>query len=388
MGGGAQKAQTTYEVKDPWSGQQPYLKDAMSQAQALYNQTKATNSPGYQGDFKAQATPQQISTFQNALGWNNTTGQGAVNNTIGAGNQQLQQGQAGLGEAQQGLTNFNNKDWTQQHIQDAGQYANNPFMQSMIDAASSDAKRTFSEQTMRGIDQNAAATGNMNSTRAGVSAGIAQRGLADEVGNLSANMRGNAWNTGLQMSQADQGSLLQGLLGKANVSQGQVSTGLGALSQGTDMQKGLLDQDTLATSMLQGFDQSKIDNNMEKYDYANNKAWNNLGNYWSIVGDKSWGGTTSGVSKTKDDPSTMSTIGSGMAILGSLFRCDARVKNIIQRVGETPEGIPLYLIQYKDAPFLGLHVTPLAQDVALQFPNAVSEVNGVLCIDTRLYDWR
>jgi hypothetical protein len=62
---------------------------------------------------------------------------------------------------------------------------------------------------MRGIDQNAAMTGNMNSTRAGVAAGIAQRGLADKAADVSSTMRGNAWQAGLQASQADQAILLQ-----------------------------------------------------------------------------------------------------------------------------------------------------------------------------------
>jgi hypothetical protein len=90
----------------------------------------------------------------------------------------------------------------------------------------------------------------------------------------------------------------------------------------------------------------------------------------------------------KDNPSTLSSIGTGVAVLGSLLRCDARVKTVIAKRWIHPRGSPLYLIQYKDAPHLGLHVTPMAQDVQRHFPEAVKEVNGVLHIDTNAYDWR
>jgi len=388
MGGGGKQTTTTYEKKEPWSGQQPYLLDAFKEAQTIYDKQKKQNDPGYQGDFYAQATPQMRSTFEDALKYSGGAGVKTASGLEATGNRQIKAGEAGLAEAQRGLTDFNTRDWTATHIENAGRYANNPFMDAMIEASMRDAQRTFSEETMRGIDQNAALTGNMNSTRAGIAAGIAQRGLADKAADVSATMRGAAWDKGLGMSQADQQLLLQGLTTKAGVSQSQLETGLGAVKQGTDLRQQLLDQGVLATTMLQGFDQAKIDNAIAKYDYKQNKEWNNLGNYWSIIGDKSWGGTTQGTQTVKNSPSALSSIGTGIAILGSLFRCDARVKHIFKKVGETVEGLPLYLIQYRDAPHMGLHITPLAQDVQKLFPEAVKEIHGILHIDTRVYDWR
>lgn len=388
MGSGESKTTTQNQVTTPWSGQQPYLSDAFNEAQNIYQTNKAQNTPGYQGNFVNQASPDEVNAMQGALNWSSGAGPNAANGAINAGNGQIAAGQAGLANANAGLTDFQNKDWTGQHIADAGQYANNPFVQGMIDSSMRDAQRSFSEDTMRGINQNAAATGNMNSTRAGVSAGIAQRGLADKTADVSSAMRGAAWNTGLQASQADQQSLLSSIMGQGNLAQGQMSTGLGALGQASDMQKNNLDQSVLASSMLDQYGQNAIDNGLQKFQYQQSAPWSNLANYWNVVGDKSWGGTTTGMSKQQDNPSTMSSIGSGVAILGSLFRCDARCKNILAPAGITRDGLPLYLIQYKDAKHLGLHITPLAQDVQAIHPEAVREVNGVLHIDTSKYDWR
>lgn len=385
MGGGS-KTEHSVENKDPWWGQQPYLQKAFGEASSLYESEKARNDPGYTGNFVDTATPQERGVFSNALFDN--TGTNAASNMAGLGARLGNEGANTLTGVNKDLTAFGNKDWTGQHIADAGRYADNPFMQGMIDASMSDAKRTFSEQTMRGIDQNAAATGNMNSTRSGVAAGIAQRGLADKAADVSSTMRGNAWQQGLQASQADQASLLQSLMGRGQLGQGMVNSGIDASGQASDMLSKDLDRKVLAETLMGQMDQAGIDNAMQKFEYDGTKKWSNLGNFYNIIGDKSWGGTTTGVSKSKETPSTLSSIGTGVAVLGSLMRCDARVKVVLASAGYTREGLPLYLVQYKDAKHLGLHVTPMAQDVQRHFPDAVKEINGILHIDTNAYDWR
>jgi len=390
MGGGNSKTQqeTKNENHDPWVGQQPYLKEAFAEAQGIYNNQKG--QPGYKGDFVATGTPAMYDAFNGAMGWAGNQGQTAANTAVGTGVTNAQQGTEALGQVQQGLTDFRNKDWTQTHIDNAGRYADNPFMQAMVDSATADAKRTFSEETMRGIDQNAAAGGNTLSTRAGVAAGIAQRGLADTVANTSAGLRGAAWDNGLKMSQGDQASILSALMGQGGLAADQIKTGLAGLETGSTIGQRNLDQQVLASTMLTGLDQGKLDNEIAKHEYASAQPWEQLGNYWSVVGDKSWGGTVTGSSttKVKDNPSTLSTLGAGVGILGSLFRSDVRTKKNLTKVGETPEGITVYRYQYRDDPSGTFFEAPLAQDVQKLFPDAVVEVNGTLFIDTSVYDWR
>jgi hypothetical protein len=56
-------------------------------------------------------------------------------------------------------------------------------------------------------------------------------------------------------------------------------------------------------------------------------------------------------------------------------------------VGETSEGIPLWLFSYKAAPGVNF-VSPTAQDVEAMYPDAVVELGGVKHIDLARYDWR
>jgi hypothetical protein len=385
MGGGGSKT-TTYQQTDPWAPQQPYILDTMQQAKSLYDTKKA--NPGYEGDFVAGYTPTDTSAINSIRDWSTGVGQNAVNTQMGTGTDLFTRGAAGMGEVDQGLKNFAGKDWTSQHIADAGQYANNPYMQQMIDAATADAKRTFSEETMRGIDQNAALTGNMNSTRAGIAAGVAQRGLSDFTGNTSATMRGDAWNNGLKMSQADQASLLQSLLGRGDLAGNMTQMGQGAMDSAFANEAGLLGLNSSVAELTKADAQGQLDNSLAKFEYGDSRQQQALDNYYNIVGDKLWGSTSTGVENKKTQASPLSTAGSIIGGLGSLFKmCDVRTKDLIEVVGQTPEGHDLWRFTYKHDPDTE-YVSPLAQDVAKTHPEAVVSVNDILLIDLTKYDWR
>lgn len=383
MGGGSKK-ETTFQQTDPWAPQQPYLLESFKEAQNTYNETK--DKTGYTGDFVAGYSPKDMAGINSIRDWSNTTGQTAVNDQMKFGTDLFSQGATGMGEVDQGLKDFTNKDWTAQHIQDAGQYANNPFMQAMIDASTADAKRTFSEETMRGIDQNAAATGNMNSTRAGIAAGVAQRGLSDFVGNTSATMRGDAWNNGLKMSQADQQSLLAGLMGRGDLAGNMVGAGQTAMDSAFANEAGLMGLNTAVGEFNKADAQAKIDNNIMKDEYATNKDWEALNNYYGIVGDKLWGQTTFGTSKTTTKADPLSTAGSIIGALGGLFKSDRRTKSLIEIVGKTEQGHRLWRYTYKGQPEVEF-IAPLAQDVQTTHPEAIVEIDGILYIDRTKYNW-
>lgn len=75
--------------------------------------------------------------------------------------------------------------------------ANNPYLNSQIDAASQDIVRNLGENQLTGNAAMAAGTGNSASSRRAVMDAIAQRGAADRIGAISASMRGDAYNQGL-----------------------------------------------------------------------------------------------------------------------------------------------------------------------------------------------
>lgn len=75
-------------------------------------------------------------------------------------------------------------------------FANSAGLNEQIDAASRDVMRNLNENEIRGIRQNANATGGANSSRAGAAEAIATRGAADRVGDIAAQMRGAAYSQG------------------------------------------------------------------------------------------------------------------------------------------------------------------------------------------------
>lgn len=373
MGGGGETTQNT--VTTPWTGQQPYLKQAFSEAQNIYNANKNTLNPGYQGDYVAGARPEQVDSFKNAL--NYTTGAGNDGNALGMDvSQDAALGGAGaVGGATSGLFNFANSDPTQHNIDAAGKYADNGFLNGQINAALRDPTRQLTEQTLPGINRGAAGTGNLNSSRTGVAEGIAQRGYADRAADVSAQMRGDAYQNGLQTAQGDTTARLGALTTAGNLGQGALSTGLQGIGNSIDSQAKMNDMATVAGSMLQSSDQSAIDNDLAKYNAMLSQPYQNLEQYWNIVGDKSWGGQSS--STTKTQPSAMSTIGSGLGILGALFRCDRRVKANIYQIGSFDNGLPKYIFSYRDDPTSQRFIGPMAQDVEQRFPDLVVEIGGV-----------
>ena len=155
------------------------------------------------GANAAQGTGMALNYAGGAMGG---AAQGGINTAMGAG-----QGMANMtgmmGAANNGGFNPAN----------AGRYMNNSMLNSQIDAASTDVVRNLQENQLTGIASNAAGSGNSGSSRAGVAAGIATRGAGDRIGDISANMRGQAYNTGLNI-EANRASQNAGFQQQANQS--------------------------------------------------------------------------------------------------------------------------------------------------------------------------
>jgi hypothetical protein len=166
----------------PWNVQIPYLNQAFNQASGILNQGTGNV---YSGDMTAQFTPEQLATFRSMIGQGGNAGTLAntgVNSLTGAAN---------------GLASFAPQGGVDSNIAAAGQYANNPYLSGQVDAAMRDARRSVYEDALPGIDRGAALTGNLDSSTSGISKGIVERGLAEKTADVSAGLRGNAFNQGL-----------------------------------------------------------------------------------------------------------------------------------------------------------------------------------------------
>lgn len=210
--------------------QQPFLSDIRNQAKnlnaqgmpvegvanfnpTLQNAMNAANQGGSmqagagagvmaQGSAATAGTGNALNFATGAMGG---TAQGGINTAMGAGNNY-----AG------GAANVNAANNSGVNMGNVGGMINNNVLSGQIDAASRDVMRNLQENQLTGIASQAAGTGNSGSSRAGVMAGIAARGAGDRIGDIASQMRGQAYNTALNIG-ANQASQNAGFQQQANM---------------------------------------------------------------------------------------------------------------------------------------------------------------------------
>ena len=143
-----------------------------------------------------------------------------------------------------------------------GSYINNDVLNGQIDAVSRDIARNLNENELVNIDSNAVAAGGMGSSRAGVAEAIARRGAADRVADVSSQMRGDAYKTGLgiEANRASQNAQLMqsGNQYNAGAINNLTSQGLGiagnqaGMNAGFNQQTNIANQNAANSMMSQG----------------------------------------------------------------------------------------------------------------------------------------
>ena len=367
-------------TRDPWAAQQPYLLDAFSQAQNAYNTTNAQGA--YGGNYVAPTNDNQYSAYNNAYDFANGQGSNAVNGLLSNGSSMTNTGMSGATGALTGLNNFTGTDQTANNVANAGQYANNPYISSMVDASMADATRNASESTLPNLYRGAAASGNLNSDRTALAQGVVDRGLGEKAADVSANLRGSAYGTGINAALQGNQQNLSGLNAMGALGQSMNTTGLGAMLQGINGQGALNTMAQGGANGVQGLDQSGINNALQQYQGQQNFPWSNLQKYYGIIGGQNWGGQTTGTATETKDPGTMAKIGQGLDVAGMLM-CDARVKNIHYQTDQTFHGLPMYRYNYHGDE--RLFEGPIAQEVEAAFPDAIVEIGGVKHINLNYF---
>lgn len=289
-----------------------------------------------------------------------------------------------LSEALKGLQGYTPGGGTQSNIDAATAYANNPATDGMIDAAMRDSRRSVSEQVLPQLARSNAINGNTMSNRNAISQGIVERGLADKTADVSSTIRGQQFDKGLQLaeqnSQSNNNLILDALKSSASAGGNAIGTGVNAIGSGIDQMKGLFDIANAGGAGQQASNQAAIDNSKGMSEYSNDQMWKNLQNMFGIVGSNNWGGTKTGTESST--PSTWSTIGSGIGMLGSLMSLsDRRAKTDITQVGHIPNGLPFYTFRYIKDPEGELQYGLMAQDVEKVKPDAVIEIGGLKHVD-------
>ena len=282
--GGQGQTTSNTSTSSPWDPQQPYLKAGMADAAFQYANQRGT--PYYTGNTYAQMDPHTQSSLNGIYGYQ---GQGALNssNMTSSGQNLVNAGNSGVDQSIHNLNNFNPQDPTQQNIQNAGMYANNPYVDGMVNAASRDVTRNLSEVALPGIARNASGTGNMDSTRTSIAEGIAQRGAQDQIGDISANLRGQQYSNGLQLSeqarQANQGNYLDAISRAGQIGTGAAQTGYSGIGQGQGLYYNNMDAQTAAGQLSQQNQQGILNQGLQQWQNNQSRPWQLLGNYMGAI---------------------------------------------------------------------------------------------------------
>lgn len=377
-----ESTKTSSETSNPWAEQTPYLQQAFSGASTALGQAQQAPKPT---DFIAGLTPQQQQLYSQMFGFG-TGAQPGVQNAQNAGNAITGMGANAFTQGVNGLSGFQPSSFDS-ILANANKAANDPSIQGQIDAAMRDSRRSVSEGVLPQIGRNAASTGNVNSSRTGVAEGIVQRGLADQTGDVSSALRGQAYQGGLQSALQ---SAMAGDSNKLNASQGLTSAGLGGVGQGlgaltgaAGLQGGLFDIANQGAAGMQQGNQLGFDNQMAKYQFGTSSPFDALNSFYNIVGSNNWGGTKTGTSTGTEtsSPSTMDNVSKGVGMAAMMFS-DRRLKKNVTKVGTLDNGLNVYRYRYvgDDKWRIGL----IAQEVQEKKPEAVGEFGGYLMVDYRL----
>lgn len=321
MGGlfsGSQKTKSESTTDTgPSKFQQPYLQTAFDGAQANYQAAQGT--PWYTGELYAGMSDQAKADLSATRDYAMTNGVGTANQLAGIGTNLV----GNFDKATSTLDSYlalANGDATASNIAAAGKYADNPYLDAQIDAVNRDVGRTLNEETLPGIDRQASGTGNINSSRAGVAAGIAQRGAADRMADNAATLRSQAYQSGLTLAQQDRSNQLSALGSAASAYTGLAGQGVSALGQSSQIGLNALDAVNKTNSLEQADRQGQNDADYATWQGNDTRESDLLSRYYNIIGSNSWGqyGTQTGTSKTTSSPGLASLAMGGLSLAGGL----------------------------------------------------------------------
>jgi hypothetical protein len=297
--GSSQETQSNSKT-DPWAPQAAALTDAFGKAQTAYGQASQAKAPT---DFVAQFTPDQLNVFKSMMGYGMNT---STAGTTAAGNTLQQDGTNATSGALTGLSNF---DPTKQNNKNA----DGQNIDAQVNNAMLNARQTARDVTMPGIEQNAAISGNTNSSRAGIAQGMVERGLAQQSADLGASLRGQAYKDGLSLAsntaQSNNQASLGALSGAANAGTNAANSGVNASTAAINNQTGLYGLAGTGATGQQQANQANLDNQAAQFQSGTQSPYAALNGLMGIIGSNNWGSSSSGSSTTTKTPSMFEVMG-------------------------------------------------------------------------------
>ena len=278
MGGGG-GGTTTVQKADPWEGQQPYLKDIFQQSQDFYNSGALApdyyggNTVADQSQWTQQANQMQADRALNGSASINNA-QASMDNIVSGG---ALAGNTGLSALEQ-MTN-----------------AVNPYSSALLNDAVG--------QATAQIDSGFSGAGRYGS-------GAHENVRADAIGDLTSQFYSDAYDKQMQAA-AQAGNLY--------------NAGVDTQISGAGMSHELANQAykdaemlSQAGANLDAFNQAKIDADIDRWNYDQQKALEALSRYNQLI-QGTYGGTSTSTGKTNYAASPLGTaVGAGALGLGLL----------------------------------------------------------------------
>lgn len=281
---------TTTSTSAPWQPQQQYLTSGFSDARTALD--NALKNPVYMGDRVADLNPFQTGAA-NTLGNFSQNNAYLANQSTNAANSLLTPGSAYGNNAADIYSRYAGVDPTQSILNTAGQYANNPYVDGMIDSAGRDVTRQLNENTLPTLNRQFSGTGNTNSTRAGVQSAIAERGATDRLTDMSSDIRGKFFGQGLTEGRNQYNQNLSNSLLSNQALLDSYKNGQNGLTNSADLASKYFTQGNTAGGLFQTQDQNVLNANMAQFNEANQNPLNFINAYMKAVGGQ-YGGTSTG----------------------------------------------------------------------------------------------
>lgn len=182
----------------------------------------------------------------------------------------------------------------------------NPFIQSQVDAATNQAMRSYNERFMPQLNAAAARTGNLDSSRAGIAQGVAQRGIAENAQNIAAGLQQNLFNQGNQLNLANAKLMLDAANQRLRGSQllgNMAGQGVGLQAQADELTRSGFANQFAAGETQQTQEQRVLADQIARFNEAETQDMRFLNDYLSLVQGNY--GMTGTQSQYTEDPSLL-----------------------------------------------------------------------------------
>lgn len=365
--GAGRVTNTTTSNSQPWSGAQPYIETGLKGAKKLL--TSGSGFAPYQGQLVAGFSPQSEAAMQ------------GIETLAGAPNPLL----SGASGAIQGMLSDTNPGAAGRYLTDYASGANVNGGSPQFNAALNFQSGQLADDVNRGFS-------GMGRYGSGAHTGV----LGDQIGQF----RNQALS---QEIQRQQGMQLQAAGMISGEEQAQAGNRLAASQIAPQLyaaQYAPYEALGQVGAMRDQRTQAELDAEAARWEQGQNADWQRLNAYTGSVAP--FTGLGGNITQQTTEPrrpfaTALGGLATGAGIMGSLatggwgfpllsglglMASDERVKEDIERVGETDEGEPLFKYKYRGDPTETTHVGVIAQHLAETQPEAVHRgPHGMLLVD-------